>query len=119
LVVEHAHDPKRARMDLSAQRMRRVCDRRSGPQRGGDHRGLDDLCFGRARSARIGGMDFNAIRALRSERDRDGNQFLVFHRNCPVGDSRLVEGPERVHDLGREEIHLLKLREIFFLIHMS
>jgi len=76
---------------LIGQRVRRVRDRPARPQRGGDHRGLDYFGLGGASLAHVAAVDIDAIRTLSRKGNCDGNQLLVLHRNCAVGDGRFVE----------------------------
>jgi acyl-coenzyme A thioesterase PaaI-like protein len=61
------------RAGLILQGMRRVCDRGSSPERGGDHRSFGHLRVGGAGPACVATVDIDAIGALGRERNGDGD----------------------------------------------
>ena len=63
---------------------------RSHPDRLHDLLGCGAVTFGST------GMGANAVRALRNVRDSDRDQLLRFHRQRPVCENALAEGPEGI-----------------------
>src|SRR6185295_9199829 len=56
----------------------------AGPQRGGEHGGLDDFLPGGARLLRVPGVHVETVRALRRARHRERDQLAVLARDLPV-----------------------------------
>jgi hypothetical protein len=56
---------------------------------------------------------------LGRQRNRDGNQLLVFHRNCSIRDRGLIECPKRRHHFRRESVHFFNPGEVLFVVHMA
>ena len=97
--------------------MARVSDRGSGPERRRHHSSFGYFGLGRAGRAGVIAVDFDAVWTLRRQRHSHGDQFLIFHRNGPVGDGDFIEGPKRLHYFGRKGVHFLKFTEVFFFVH--
>ena len=98
--------------------MRGVCDGSAGTKGGSHHRSLDKLGLGRTGFPGVTGVYIDAIRALSRERNRDGDQFLVFHRNRTFRYSRFVESPKGFHQVWREGAHFVQPGQVFFMIHV-
>jgi len=82
-LATRARSPWLRGVGLIWQSVRRVCDCRSGSQRGGNHRGFDHLGIGRTCLAGVTAVDVDAIRTLSGERNGDGNQLLYFTGIAP------------------------------------
>jgi hypothetical protein len=73
---------------------------RSACAHGGRHNGrFRELRVGRSSFSRLLGMNFDAIRALRGERDRNCHQLLVQYGDFTFLKHGLVEGLKSLHSL--------------------
>src|SRR5260370_26115475 len=84
---------------------------------GGNKSRFGELLVGRSGFSRLLGMNFDAIRALRGERDRNGHQLLVQRRDRAFKKNGLVEGPKSLHRLRASFVQLLEVLELGHIEH--
>src|SRR5580765_3017718 len=82
--------------------MRPMRHRAAGAQRRRKQRRLGQLLLGRAGLLGPLRVNLDAIRALRCQRYRNGDQLLVFERDHPALDHRLVERHKRLEGFGSQ-----------------
>src|SRR5688572_6996621 len=97
--------------------MRAMRDRAARAQGRRDQRCLGQFLLGRARLPGLLGMDLDAVRTLRRQRDRDRHQLLVLDRDRPALHRRRVECPECLERLRRQLAQSLQLRQVLQVVH--
>ncbi len=87
-----------------------VRDRGGRTHGGSDKDHFRQFGFRHTRIHRVRAMNFEAVRALRGERDGNRNQLFVAARDRTRRHGRAVEDFERLHGLRRQRFELRQFR---------
>src|SRR6516164_8598390 len=97
--------------------MRRVCTRAARANGGSNNGRFGELRVGCSGLPGFLGMNFDTIRALRGERDRNGHQLLVQRGDRSFLKHGLVERPKGLHRLRASFVQLLEVLELRHVEH--